>query len=147
MKIPGLSGSEERQNDHVTDAHQLVTKTKEGAVMTKGIHPNHQVIWSLFIPNEMLYIAISRKVIKSLKHGDEPFRHAGGASETPVCGGEICLCVYAWAALLPPSSSRKILWAIYILYGRLLAFEVEKLIHAGVEADCAASERGKFEVH
>lgn len=93
MKIPALSGSEERQNDHVTDAHQLVTKTKEGAVMTKGIHPNHQVIWSLFIPNEMLYIAISRKVIKSLKHGDEPFRHAGGASETPVCGGEICVCI------------------------------------------------------
>lgn len=38
-------------------------------------------------------------------------------------------------------------WAIYILYGRLFALEEEKLIHAGGEADCAASGRGKFEVH
>lgn len=37
--------------------------------------------------------------------------------------------------------------AIYVFYGRLLAFTVEKLIHAGVEADCAAGGRGKFEVH
>lgn len=82
---------------------------------------NPRVISSLFIPNVMLYIAINRKVIKSLKCGDEPFRHAGGSSEMPACGGEICVYVYAWAALFPPSSSRKLFWAIYILYGRLFA--------------------------
>lgn len=73
------------------------------------------------MPNATLYIAINGKVIKSLKCGDEPFRHAGGSSEMPACGREICVCVYAWAALLPPTSPRKIFWAIYILYGRLFA--------------------------
>lgn len=83
-------------------------------------------------------------MIKSLKRGDEPFRHAGGSSEMPVCGGEICVYVYAWAARLPPSSLRKLFWAIYIFYGRLFALYEEKLIRAGVEADCAANGRGKF---
>lgn len=69
----------------------------------------------------ILYIAINRKVIKSLKRGDEPFRHAGGPSAMPACGGEICVSVCAWAALLPASSPRKYFWAIYILYGRLFA--------------------------
>lgn len=147
LKTHGLSGNEGRQNDHFTDAHQLVTKIKEGAVTTKGIYPKCQVIWSLFIYNVKFYIAVSRKVIKSLQHGGEPFRHAGGSPETPVCGGEISACVYARVALLSPGSSRKILWAIYVLYGSLLAFSMEKLIHAGVEADCAASGRGKLEVH
>lgn len=71
------SWSEGRQSDHFTDAHQLVTKTREGAVTTKRIHPNHQVVWSLFISNLKFYIAINRKVIKSLPHGGELFRHAG----------------------------------------------------------------------
>lgn len=120
-KTPGPLGREGEQNDHVTDAHQLVTKTTEGAEKMKGVHQHHQVIESLFIQNVMLYIAINGKVVKSLKSGDEPFRRAGGPSEMPACGGELWVYVYAWAALLPPSSTRKLFWAIYILYGWLFA--------------------------
>lgn len=45
--------------------------------------------------NAILYIAINRKVIKSLKRGDEPFRHAGGPSAMPaVEERSVCLRVH-----------------------------------------------------
>jgi len=113
-------------------------------VRAKGSHRDSQVIQPLFIPNVTFYIAISGIAIKSLKRGDELFRRAGGSSAMPACGGEICVYVNAWAARLPPSSSGKIFWAIYVFYGRLFALYEEKLIHAGVEAGCAAKGRGKF---
>lgn len=87
-------------------------------------------------------------MIKSLTHGCELFRHAGGSSETPVCGGEISVCVSAWAALSTPTKQLKedFVGYLYTLW-QAVAFAVEKLIHAGVEADCAASGRRKIEVH
>lgn len=85
-------------------------------------------------------------MIKCLKHGGEPFTLAGGSSEMPVCGGEIYVCTHMDSSTRTEQLEEDVV-SLYVLYGRLLACPVEKLIHAGVEADCAASGRGEFEVH
>lgn len=60
-------------------------------------------------------MAINRKVIKSLKGGDEPFRRAGGGSEMPAGGGDLVVDVSAWAA---PGSFSGLF--IYFMAGCLL---------------------------
>lgn len=59
----------------------------------------------------------------------------------------MCVCVCMGSSLYSTKQLKEdFVGYLYALW-QALAFAVEKLIHAGVEADCAASGRGKIEVH
>lgn len=55
METHGLSGSEGKQNDHFTAAHQLVTKTKEGAVTTRDSSKSPGYLVCIHIKRKVLY--------------------------------------------------------------------------------------------
>lgn len=110
MKTPGLR--ENRVTTLLTPAgNQEWESNKNGEDSS-----NPRVISSLFISNVMLYIAINRKVIKSLKRGDEPFRHAGGSSEMPACGGERSVCMYMHGQLYSHQAAQGSFSGLFIYF-------------------------------
>lgn len=62
--------------------------------------------------------------------------------ERSVC---VCVCVCMGSSTPTRQLKEDFVGYLYTLW-QAVTFAVEKLIHAGVETDCAASGRGRFEV-